>query len=217
MSEPVKTPDRKARAARTRLRILAAAYELCLEQGYADASMGRIAARAGVAVQTVHFVFHTKEELLAAVIDAAVIGLLPVGGEPEAPEESTWWHEAKTEADARRAIALFVDGCLLVLARSAEISVQAMLAAKASESLAELVAESEEHRIREYRTFAQSLSDRGMLRADVDVQRATDVLGALVGDECYLAFVVTRGWGAETYAEWLKAELPRMLLPSHVP
>lgn len=212
MNNHVKTPDRRARAAQTRLRILAAAYELIQDRGYADASMGRIATRAGVAVQTVHFVFHTKEEVLAAVIDGAVRGTLPVDGVAEAPEESAWWHEAKTVADARRALALFVGGCLGVLARTAEIVVQAQQAAKASESLADLMTESEKHRIREYRTFAQSLAEREMLRADIDVDRATDILGAFLGEECYLAFVVTRGWGVETYARWLNAELPRMLL-----
>ena len=45
--------------------------------------MAAIAQRAGVAVQTVYFVFHTKAELLSRVIDAAVLG-----PDPNPPEET---------------------------------------------------------------------------------------------------------------------------------
>lgn len=47
---------------------------------------GLFAERAGVAVQTVFFVFHTKAELLSRVVDAAVLG--PREAKP--PEETDW-------------------------------------------------------------------------------------------------------------------------------
>ena len=41
-----------------------AAIEVFTESGYVGARMSDIADRAGVAVQTVYFTFHTKAELL---------------------------------------------------------------------------------------------------------------------------------------------------------
>ena len=57
----VKRPrsKRREKAAATRERMLRAAIEVFAEQGYGGARMADIAARAGVAVQTLYFVFHT--------------------------------------------------------------------------------------------------------------------------------------------------------------
>jgi len=65
---------RNQRAARTRRAIIAAATEEFRSSGYHGATMSAIAERAGVAVQTVYFVFHTKPALLTAAIDTAVMG-----------------------------------------------------------------------------------------------------------------------------------------------
>ena len=76
---------RREKAAATRERMLRAAIEVFAEEGYVGARMADIAARAGVAVQTVYFVFHTKPELLQACFDYAVLGperLVPAGPGP---------------------------------------------------------------------------------------------------------------------------------------
>ena len=69
----VKT-SRREKAARTRARIIEAAHAEFLERGFHGATVTSIAKRAKVAPQTVYFVFHTKAELISAVIDAAVMG-----------------------------------------------------------------------------------------------------------------------------------------------
>ena len=81
----VKGPRRR-RAEATRQKILRAAHEEFVERGYHGATIASIARRAGVATQTVYFVFHTKTELVSAAIDAlppvqrAVITLRDVVG-----------------------------------------------------------------------------------------------------------------------------------------
>ena len=66
--------SRREKAARTRAAIIEAAHAEFLERGFHGATVVSIAERAGVASQTVYFVFHTKAELISAVIDAAVMG-----------------------------------------------------------------------------------------------------------------------------------------------
>ena len=60
----VKKISRQERAATTRRRMLDAAYDLFCEQGFRATTMDAIAQRAGVAVQTLYFTFHTKDALL---------------------------------------------------------------------------------------------------------------------------------------------------------
>ena len=57
-------PSGRRRARATRSRITKAASRLFGERGYSGTTMADIAAAAGVAVQTVYFVFHTKTEVL---------------------------------------------------------------------------------------------------------------------------------------------------------
>ena len=64
---------RQAKAAATRARIIANAYALFCENGYRATTMDLIARRAGVAVQTVYFTFHTKDDLLKAVFEWTVL------------------------------------------------------------------------------------------------------------------------------------------------
>ena len=91
----VKGLSRKERAARTRRAIVAAATGEFRESGYHGTTMAAIAKRAGVAVQTVYFVFHTKPLLLTAAIDDAVMG----PDEPTPPELTAWWQEETTATD----------------------------------------------------------------------------------------------------------------------
>ena len=89
----VKDLPRREQARRTRLRIIRAAHAEFIERGYHGATMAAIARRAGVATQTVYFVFHTKAELASGVIDTAVLG-----PDPTVPQDSTWWAEMRAAA-----------------------------------------------------------------------------------------------------------------------
>src|SRR6187399_1573894 len=85
----VKRNSRQERAAGTRRRMLDAAYDLFCDQGFRATTMEAIAERAGVAVQTLYFTFHTKDELLQAVQDRAVLG----DDVPTPPHEQPWFRE----------------------------------------------------------------------------------------------------------------------------
>jgi AcrR family transcriptional regulator len=65
------SPDlnRRARGARTRERLLAAAIDLIAERGYAATTVAEVCRRAGTAAPALYHHFESKEGLLAAVVD----------------------------------------------------------------------------------------------------------------------------------------------------
>src|SRR5215472_1800203 len=113
----VKPSKRQLRAAETRRRMRAAAYELFTTDGYGATSMPAIADRAGVAVQTLHFTFHTKARLLAEVVEVYS------AGEEAAPPvmEREWAREALTTRDPYRALALVLEHGTDIYARVAPL------------------------------------------------------------------------------------------------
>ncbi|SFK72404.1 transcriptional regulator, TetR family [Streptosporangium canum] len=73
--DKVKRPDKQAeRSRRTREKVVEAARELFLAQGYGATNLQEVADRAGVAVQTVYFVFRNKRTLFKDVVDASIAG-----------------------------------------------------------------------------------------------------------------------------------------------
>src|SRR5689334_19429666 len=119
--EPVKpttdarTPQR-ARSRATRLRITKAAIAMFRDRGYTRTTMADIAEAAGVAVQTVYFVFHTKTEVLNSAYGLAVMG------EDEAvPQEQAWYRQAVAEPDVTTAVRLVVVGLGEILRRVAPL------------------------------------------------------------------------------------------------
>ncbi|TMC94359.1 MAG: helix-turn-helix transcriptional regulator, partial [Chloroflexi bacterium] len=76
--KPVATRARRRdQAAQTRVRILDAAYRLLLAGGYEATTIQMVAEAAGVAVQTVYFVFGTKGRLYSEVENRVVLGDAP--------------------------------------------------------------------------------------------------------------------------------------------
>src|SRR5213595_1729828 len=66
--------SRHERAKATRRRIAEAAGRLFVEQGYVATTIADIAHVAGVAPQTVYFVYGSKASVLAAVMDIEIVG-----------------------------------------------------------------------------------------------------------------------------------------------
>src|SRR5438445_7851241 len=107
-------PTRRDRARATRLRITKAAYSLFCERGYSGTTMADVADAAGVAVQTVYFVFHTKSELLSRTYDYAVLG----EDAPMPPEMQSWYAQMAAEANVTDALRQAVSGVGAILVRA---------------------------------------------------------------------------------------------------
>jgi AcrR family transcriptional regulator len=200
-------PTRRDRAALTRSRIIEAAHGEFVEHGYAGATMASIARRAGVAPQTVYFVFHTKPDLISAVVDTAVVGT-----EDVPPDRTTWWQEMLADPNPVSALRRFVRGAAPSFERASAISVVLAAAALTDEELRSIHDRHEQLRRHAFRTVVESLAGKGALRAGLDVTLATDVLLTVFGDHTYHLLRVQRGWGEEQVVSWLSEVLPDLLL-----
>jgi AcrR family transcriptional regulator len=67
IKRPYDSSRRREQAAETRRRIIAAANDLFVGQGYGQTTVKQVAERAGVAVETVYAAFRTKAALLRHV------------------------------------------------------------------------------------------------------------------------------------------------------
>src|SRR5690348_14163995 len=114
----VKSSGKKGERSReTRRRILRAAHDLFVVQGYGATTLQEIADRAGVAVQTIYFVFGNKPSLLKELVDVTIAG----DDEPIPTLERDWFREALASATAAAQLRVHVHGTCGVLARVAPI------------------------------------------------------------------------------------------------
>lgn len=207
MSE-VKSPSRKERAARTRRTIVQAATDEFRAGGYHGTTMASIAKRAGVAVQTVYFVFHTKAALLTAAIDAAVMG----EQDPVPPELTPWWLEATTTTDGPRAVELFVTNVATILTRSATLDRVVLAASTTDPEISDVIAHHDDLRVRGYRSYLDALAANGLLKDELDPTEATDVLLTLVGPDVFLNLTEQRHWPIDKYTTWTTDTLCSLIL-----
>lgn len=199
--EPVKSstksgPPGRRRSRATRSRISKAAAALFAERGYARTTMADIAAAAGVAVQTVYFVFHTKTEVLDSAYGLAVMG----EDEPAVPQDQAWYREALAEPDVSIAVHIVVDGLSQILRRVAPLDFAVRTAAAADPEASAFLIRNEAMRADGYRDLVALLSRKRPLRQNLTDAHATDLMLFLAGPAAYRALVLDRGW---THAEWV--------------
>jgi AcrR family transcriptional regulator len=199
--------SRREKAARTRAAIVDAAHAEFLERGFHGATIVSIAKRAGVASQTVYFVFNTKAELISAVIDAAVMGKSDLP-----PELTDWWLAMEAEPDPAESLRLFVRGAADAFERASAISVVLAAAALTDDELMTRQEQHEELRHTGFRSLVAGLAAKGPLREGLDVDSATDILLTVYGDATYHSFRTERGWSKDQVVDWLADALPRLLL-----
>ena len=210
--EPVKPstpsgPSGRRRARATRLRITKAATKLFAERGYVGTTMADIAAAAGVAVQTVYFVFHTKTEVLDSAYGLAVMG----EDDPAEPQDQTWYRQALAEPDVSIAVQLMVDGLSEILRRVAPLDFAVRSAVAADPEASAFLASNEGMRAGGYREMVGLLSRKRPLRENLTEARATDLMLFLAGPGAYRALVLERGWTHEEWVAWTSGALAQQL------
>jgi len=181
---------------------------LFIQNGYTTTTVDQIADGGGVAVQTVYFHFGNKRTVLKEALDVAAVG----DDEPVPVLERPWLHEARTATDPNRVVALWVEASRAILDRSAPIMGVVRDAATVDPDMAVLWATNERQRDISYRMMAQQLADGGALKADIQVEQATDVLFALLSFEIYLVFTTTRKWTPQQWQQWTTDTLNATLL-----
>lgn len=188
---------RKDRAAQTRSRMLDAAYRCFCEAGYRATTMANIAEQSGVAVQTLYFTFHTKDELFQAVHDRTVLGV------DELPPLSQPWHVKMTAApEVSEAIHHLVTGVEVILARVAPLL--PAFQAVAEDPAGAVWRRGEQLRLEGYRGLVVELCTKAPVRSGLSRSQATDLLFVLLSPDLYRALVLERGWPASRWRAWLE-------------
>jgi AcrR family transcriptional regulator len=157
--------------------------------------MEAIAERAGVAVQTLYFTFHTKDELFQAVHERTVLG-----EENLPPPLQPWYLAAVAAEDIRDAVRHICRG-VLSISRAVAPMIPAFHAV-AGDPAGEVWERSQRMRHDGMVDLVAELAKKTPLRKSVTKDHAADVLYLVLGPDLYWTMVLGRGWTERQLADW---------------
>jgi AcrR family transcriptional regulator len=189
----------------TRARILEAAYRLLCAGGYEATTMQMVAEAAGVAVQTVYFIFGTKARLLADVESRVILGDAPA----EQWRQRPWVAQMQQETDPENVLALFVEVTTDVLSR---ISPFVAAVGPALPSDPQSVAARDRGRDEFFGVVIDRLAELKALRDGLTPSRALDIIRVVNTVEAYADLTTRRGWTVVEWKQWLTHLLCMQLL-----
>lgn len=201
---------RRAKAARTRLAVIDAAYRVFVQRGYGGATIPLIAAEAGVSVETVYRAAPGKAGLFAAAVQAALAGGAERAERPV--EERGAIARVIAEPDPRRVIELYAASQPGLWSRTGPLLRVLDAAAVSEPALIGLQQQLAEQRRHGQGRLADQLHGMGALRADLPVERARDIVWTLCAQATFDALVTSCGWAHSDYAQWLARMLTAALL-----
>ncbi|HET7385080.1 MAG TPA: helix-turn-helix domain-containing protein [Nocardioidaceae bacterium] len=196
------SPLREQAARGTRAAIVEAARALFHDEGYAAVTMKAVAARAGVAPQTLYAAFGSKADLVLA-IDVR-LDTTPGPGEIGA-----------RLAAAQTPVELLAAGATLqrrLYERNYDYIETLRRAALADHRLAGPWTAGQERHRQALRRVVERLASWDALLPGLTEDEATDIAAALNGVDLYRQFVVDSGWTADRYETWLAGAMQALLL-----
>ena len=188
---------RRQQAQENRRRVLDAAHELFVDQGYGATTIAEVAAAAGVAVETVYAAFRTKLTVLRRAWDVAVGGDEDDVRLLDRPELRAVFAEPDLAARLTR----FATVNTAIMRRTARLRLAIQGAAGGDPGAAEFLAEIDQERLAAMGEHARTAEATGQLAVPEDTCR--DVLFATTDGSLWLTLVGRRGWSDEAYAAWL--------------
>jgi AcrR family transcriptional regulator len=201
MAETVKRPYRSARrreqAVETRLRIIGAAHDLFVSEGYGRTTIAEVARTAGVAVETVYAAYRNKPTLLRQVWYATFRGDEEDIRLLDRPEI----HAVLAEPDLATRLHAHAVALGPVFRRIAPL-LRALEGATTSEPAATaMLAEFDERRLDAATHYARAAATTGQLAVSEDECR--DLLAATMDGALWHRLVEERGWSDDRYAQLL--------------
>ena len=200
-------PQRAEQAAATRRAVLEAARELFTTHGYAGTTIGQIAERAGVAVDTLYATVGRKPVLLREVFETALSGRTSRcprrSGTTCGPSGARRTPARRSRSTPRRSSGS---------PRLAPVQLALRDAAVRDPACAALHAEMADRRAGNMRLFAADLRATGELRADLSNEDVGDIVWSMTSAEYYVLLVQQRGWATERFGEHLRDAWTRLLL-----
>lgn len=198
---------RQQRAQQTRQRICASARELFLSQGYTATTIADIGRAAGVAHQTVYFVFGSKAAVLSAIMDGEIVGDLDAVPLLDRPQVKAL---AKV-ADPRRRLERIVGLVCDITHRLAPLY-ELVRGGASDDDVRALLDRHEQQRWRTIRGLVGLLDTD--LAAGLAADEAADRLFALLSHDVLWLLVHRRGWSAARWREYVTTQAVRQVLPA---
>lgn len=193
------SPLREEQARQTQRRVLAAALQLFLTQGYTATTMTAIAAAAGVSVQTVYKVFGTKSALVKRLHDVTLAG----DDEPVAMTDRPELRMLREETDPRRLLLAYAAVGRLLLDRLGPLLRVLLAGANAGDpDLRAYIDTVNAERLIGTGMTARRLVQLGALDPARE-DRARDALWMLNSVEVWSLLTEQRGWTGDEYAQWV--------------
>lgn len=201
---------RTQQARETRRRVIDAATQLFVEQGYATTTMRMIAGEARVSVPTVELLFGTKAQLLHVVLDVAVAG----DDEPVPMLDRTWAADAQSAQDVAAFLSAVAEVLREAQVRSAGVMLAAYEAGASDADIHVVITDRERQRARTAGWIIDGVLGRASLRPGLDRSTAVDTVWMLMDPVVFSRLTRHRGWSAERYATWFADSVAQLLRPN---
>lgn len=198
---------RQAQTALTEQRIVAAATELFLADGYVATTLEAVARRASVAARTVYVRFGTKAALFKRVIDVAIVG----DTEPVDVLGRDWMQAALTAPTAAERIAASAAASRQIMQRTGALFAVAQQAAAVEPLIAGFWQQGREQTRHTFAVFWTRMAEDGLLGPGADRTWLTDTTSILSAAETYLLITRTTGWDLDAYERWLIRTLSQLI------
>lgn len=198
---------RQAQTALTEQRILAAATELFLADGYVATTLEAVARRARVAARTVYVRFGTKAALFKRVVDVAIVG----DTEPAGVLDRDWMRLAMTAPTLAERIAAGAAIGRQIMQRTGPLFAVAQQAAAVEPLIAGFWQEGREQSRHAQEVFCTRLADDGLLPPGIDLTWLIDTASIMASAETYLLVTRMLRWDLDAYQDWLTVTWTRLL------
>ena len=203
---PYVSPLREAQAAQTRLRILEAAVRVFSESGYAGTSLARIAAEAGVSLET--FKQHgPKAALLLASFDHAFSG-----AEGDGPLHARELGAQASALPPSELLGFLADFITEANARIAHLWPRLVDAASSDPAVEERLDALQASRRSDMAAAIAMLRDKGVCTSTRPDPVLAAELSFLISPESYTQLVSGAGWSHAVYRSWIVSAVDRLVM-----
>jgi AcrR family transcriptional regulator len=207
---PYHAPRRLVHAAATRHSILGAARELFVQHGYAATTVGGIAKRAGVSLDTVYATVGRKPALLRQLVETAISG----SDQAVPASQRDYVVRIRAAMTARDKLAIYARAITEIQQRMASVFLALRDAAATDPECSALWTEIATRRAANMRLFAADLRSTGELRSDLSNDQVADIVWSMNAAEYWVLLVRERAWSPDEFAAWLTDAWTRLLLQS---
>lgn len=194
--------NRKAKAQRSRAKILESAKFLFANQGYPDTSISHIAKKSGVSDQTLYALFKSKLGILRAIMDECY---------PHS-EHAALVKKAEQEKCPKKRLSFAAKIARQIYDAETQEYTLLQGAYVLSPELKQLEQEREKRRYDRLKNTIDILLAEKVINASLNPTQALDIFWAFTGRDIYRLLVIERGWSSQQYEAWLTATLAKTLL-----